>query len=514
MAKRYPVNGKPHAENPHVRFDEGDAAQACTAETSLRRVHCRRRPEGRTSMCATPRRGSLLCKKLKNIFLLATLAGTTSLFGQWRDLFAPDYSDGDFDPAIWYTDGEGNLTARKDVAFWTKDDYSRFELECEYNLEPAANSGIVIYCSNTKKWIPNSVEIQLIDNDAPKWKNLNPRQANLAFFGHQAPSSNPVKPAGEWNRINLVADGPRLKITLNGIVVNECDLSLWTDAKKLPDGSAIPSWLSRPWSELEQSGKIGFQGRHGGAGVKFRNIRIRPLPSKCKLKRIMSFNIRMGCGHDAPFKLEKGSLGFLPRCAEVIRRFDPDVCVLQEVDCRSARAGEMDQTAELAKLVGMEGSWVEKIKNYGISTLYKERPFKVSKVLLKGSLHTRALMISEYADYVIANTHFPLSKQLRIEAVATIRAALKAYTDKKPVFLMGDMNASPASETMTALKEDFVLLTDPAIFTFPAKAPNRTIDYIMIDKAHAKSYSCVKSLVFAAPEATDHAALVVDVEPR
>jgi endonuclease/exonuclease/phosphatase family metal-dependent hydrolase len=79
---------------------------------------------------------------------------------------------------------------------------------------------------------------------------------------------------------------------------------------------------------------------------------------------------------------------------------------------------------------------------------------------------------------------------------------------------MGDLNATPNSETIASLKEDFALLTDPAEFTFPAKSPNRTIDYIMIDKAHANSYSCKKALVFAAPEATDHAALVVDVEAR
>ena len=47
MAKRYPVNGKPHAENPHVRFDAGKVAQACTAETSLRRMSLRRQPETR-----------------------------------------------------------------------------------------------------------------------------------------------------------------------------------------------------------------------------------------------------------------------------------------------------------------------------------------------------------------------------------------------------------------------------------------------------------------------------------
>ena len=67
------LNGKPDAGNPHVapsqcyggtgRFDEGEVA-SCTAEASLRRVHCRRQPEGRASVCAAmPRRGSLLYKK-------------------------------------------------------------------------------------------------------------------------------------------------------------------------------------------------------------------------------------------------------------------------------------------------------------------------------------------------------------------------------------------------------------------------------------------------------------------
>ena len=56
------LRGKPDAGNPHVRFDEGEVA-SCTAEASLWRVHCRRQPEGRASVCAaTPRRGSLLYK--------------------------------------------------------------------------------------------------------------------------------------------------------------------------------------------------------------------------------------------------------------------------------------------------------------------------------------------------------------------------------------------------------------------------------------------------------------------
>jgi endonuclease/exonuclease/phosphatase family metal-dependent hydrolase len=226
----------------------------------------------------------------------------------------------------------------------------------------------------------------------------------------------------------------------------------------------------------------------------------------------MSFNIRMGCGHSDPFSLPKGSLGYLPKCAEVIRKHNPDICGIQEVDRNSKRAGFMDQAFELGKLSGMESSWVEKIKNYGVATLFKSRPFCVSKVLMKGSIHTRALMINEYPDCVIANTHFPLSKATRIEAAKTVCASLKPYAEKKPVFVMGDINAKPDSETIKIFEKDFKIISDVSLPTFPAKSPKVTIDYIMVDKAHAQNYKNVKAYVDAVPEATDHAAIIVELE--
>ena len=74
--------------------------------------------------------------------------------------------------------------------------------------------------------------------------------------------------------------------------------------------------------------------------------------------RFMSFNVRMGCGHDDPFELEKGSLGYLPKCAEVIRRENPDFVAIQEIDRGTDRAGGVDQTQALAELCGLHGTFV------------------------------------------------------------------------------------------------------------------------------------------------------------
>jgi hypothetical protein len=47
--------------------------------------------------------------------------------------------------------------------------------------------------------------------------------------------------------------------------------------KKNPDGSDIPSWLSTPFAELSTKGKIGFQGKHAGAPIWFRKIKVKEL---------------------------------------------------------------------------------------------------------------------------------------------------------------------------------------------------------------------------------------------
>ena len=101
MATGKALNGKPYAGNPHVRFDEGEVA-SCTAEASLRRVHCRRQPEGRASVCAaTPRRESLLYTQIirKIVALVAVAGSATTLFGS--TLYVTPTGAGNKDGSDW-----------------------------------------------------------------------------------------------------------------------------------------------------------------------------------------------------------------------------------------------------------------------------------------------------------------------------------------------------------------------------------------------------------------------------
>jgi len=194
----------------------------------------------------------------------------------WDSLFAADLSNADRPEGVW-TVSDGVLTASKDQAIWTTRDYENFILDLEFKNAEGTNSGVVVYCSDTKNWIPNSVEIQIADDFAEKWAKSPKTWHCGAIFGHLAPSKSAVKKPGEWNRFTVRCVGKQIDVVLNGERVTSMDMSLWTSGKKNPDGSDIPSWLPRPYATLATKGKIGLQGKHAGAPIWFRNIKIREL---------------------------------------------------------------------------------------------------------------------------------------------------------------------------------------------------------------------------------------------
>jgi hypothetical protein len=194
----------------------------------------------------------------------------------WADLFAADLSNAEFPAGIW-TVADGVLTASEDQAIWTKRDYENFTLDLEFRTAPGTNSGVIVYATDIKDWIPNSVEIQIADDFAEEWAKEPATWHCGAIFGHLGPRKSAVKKPGEWNRYTITCLGKKITVVLNGEKVTEMDMGLWTSAKTNPDGSEIPAWLSRPFAELATRGRIGFQGKHAGAPIFFRNIKIKEL---------------------------------------------------------------------------------------------------------------------------------------------------------------------------------------------------------------------------------------------
>jgi hypothetical protein len=195
----------------------------------------------------------------------------------WTDLFAADLSNAMVPAGVWsWKDGE--LTPKdKDEVIWSKKEYEHFIIDLEFNLDPAANSGVLVYNTELPNWVPNTVEIQLLDDPAPKWANIPPNWKCGGIFGHSVPRKAATKKAGEWNRMTIRCQGPHISVLQNGELVTDINMKDWKSGKKSPDGSDIVDFEPRPLAEMATKGRIGLQGAHGGIPTHFRNIKIKSL---------------------------------------------------------------------------------------------------------------------------------------------------------------------------------------------------------------------------------------------
>ncbi len=195
----------------------------------------------------------------------------------WENLFATDLSNAVSPPGVWSWKNGVLSPKDKDETIWTKKEYENFALDLEFKLDPGANSGVFVYCTDMKNWILNHVEIQILDDPSPKWAKVPPTWRCGGIFGHSAPKKLPTKKYGEWNRMTIRCQGPTISVMINGELVTDIDMRNWKSGKINPDGSAIPSFEPQILSEMATKGHIGLQGAHGGIPTHFRNIKIKSL---------------------------------------------------------------------------------------------------------------------------------------------------------------------------------------------------------------------------------------------
>lgn len=194
----------------------------------------------------------------------------------WSDLFASDLSNAKDSKGVWSV-SDGIITASEDHNIWSPKEYDNFIIDLEFKTADGTNSGVVVYASDIDDWIPNSVEIQIADDYSKQWSEAPANWQCGAAFGRLAATERRVKQPGDWNRYTIIAKDQIIEVILNGATVNRLDMSKWTSPTTNPDGSEIPSWLSKPLAGLPTRGHIGFQGKHTGAPVYFRNIRVKEL---------------------------------------------------------------------------------------------------------------------------------------------------------------------------------------------------------------------------------------------
>ncbi|MES2827129.1 MAG: DUF1080 domain-containing protein [Bacteroidota bacterium] len=159
--------------------------------------------------------------------------------------------------------GGGNL--------YTKEEFSDFVLRFEFQLTPGANNGLGIRTPLEGDAAYVGMELQILDNEAPMYKDLHEYQYHGSVYGTIAAKRGYLKPVGEWNYQEVYVKGPKIKVVLNGTTILNGDI---TEARKngAPDKQQHPGLM-------RDSGHIGFLGH--GSPLKFKNIRIKDL-SKSK----------------------------------------------------------------------------------------------------------------------------------------------------------------------------------------------------------------------------------------
>lgn len=228
--------------------------------------------------------------------------------------------------------------------------------------------------------------------------------------------------------------------------------------------------------------------------------------------KIMSFNIRHG-------KTLKNKVD-LSAAASLIKREAPRFAALQEVDLNTRRMAGVDVRGVFEKTTGMHFTFAKAIKlqggQYGVALLSKEKPASVRTVPLGGT-EPRVLLMCEFADCWVGTFHFAHifnDSQSRVDSIAAVRKIVEECSRKKPVFMTGDWNARPESDTMASFRKFMSVLNNSGESTFHGATgkESRCIDYVAVDKAHRPKYVLRGRRVVEERKISDHAPVIVEVE--
>jgi len=155
----------------------------------------------------------------------------------------------------------------------TEKDYADFILRLEFKLTAGANNGVGIRVPNGKQASVYGMEIQVLDDTAPQYKNLKAYQFCGAIYSCVAPERGHLAPVGERNAMEITANGRKVSVKLNGATVVDADL-----AKVAEDAALVKA---HPGVK-SPTGRIALLGHK--SLVEFRNLRVKELKAEAAAK--------------------------------------------------------------------------------------------------------------------------------------------------------------------------------------------------------------------------------------
>jgi endonuclease/exonuclease/phosphatase family metal-dependent hydrolase len=224
---------------------------------------------------------------------------------------------------------------------------------------------------------------------------------------------------------------------------------------------------------------------------------------------VAAYNIKHGLGLDGVVDLE--------RIADVLRPLDADVITLQEIDNGVERTGGVDQARRLGALLEMEAHFGDFMPyqggEYGMAVLTRLPVLSVTNVRLpdgdepRTALEVVVAVGREGRPVSVVGIHFYRTPE---ERRAQADSLTSYFGDVgRPVVLAGDFNSQRGDLVLRSLAASgwFVVDKDDQVDTFPADAPEREIDFVMLRPAGA--FEVVEHRVIGETVASDHRPLLV-----
>lgn len=223
--------------------------------------------------------------------------------------------------------------------------------------------------------------------------------------------------------------------------------------------------------------------------------------------RILAYNIKHGRGNDGKVDLE--------RTASVIKRLNPDVVALQEVDRGVERSGKVDEPLQLAELTGLKHHAFGKFFDYqggeyGMAILSRFPLENITNLRLPDGAEPRSSLIATVVSpspFCLANVHFYRTQQERLAQAGALLDFLNRESNL-PSVVAGDFNSQPDSPILELFGDWNIPDKGDDHFTFPSEKPRTEIDFIMFRPA--THFSAREIDVIDEPLASDHRPVAFD----
>lgn len=163
---------------------------------------------------------------------------------------------------------------------YTKKEYSDFIFRFEFCfVKEGVNNGVGIRTPMGVDAAYEGMEIQILDHDAPIYKNLREYQVHGSVYGIIPAKRIKSPELGTWNTEEIWVKGDRIKVTVNGEVIVDGNIRKACKGNNVSkDGSKTNPYTVDKKNHpglFNKSGHIGFLGH--GEGLKLRNVRIKDL---------------------------------------------------------------------------------------------------------------------------------------------------------------------------------------------------------------------------------------------